>query len=81
MRELIRRFRRNLELHTVSEVMTRTVTNLNQRVNVSDLASSLKGNKHMSFPVLDDKGYCGTINRIDLIQLLQHRELFQLPGT
>jgi len=70
---------RNLELHTVSEVMTRSVTTLNQKVNVSDLASSLKGNKHMSFPVLDDKGYCGTINRIDLIQLLQHRELFQLP--
>ena len=34
----------------------------------------------MSFPVLDDKGYFGIINRVDLVQLMLHPELFQLEG-
>lgn len=31
----------------------------------------------MSFPVVDDKGFCGVINRIDLTNLLQYPEVFR----
>ena len=31
----------------------------------------------MSFPVVDDRGFCGVINRIDLTNLLQFPEQFR----
>ena len=40
-------------------------------------AELLLSNRHMSFPVVDDKGFCGVINRIDLTNLLQYPEVFR----
>lgn len=49
---------------------------------LSDFSKTLKAelllsNRHMSFPVVDDRGFCGVINRIDLTNLLQFPEQFR----
>jgi chloride channel 7 len=68
---------RNLELHAVSEVMTRDVKIIRSVETVKTIAELLLSNRHMSFPVVDDKGFCGVINRIDLTNLLQYPEVFR----
>lgn len=92
-----------MELHAVSEVMTKNVKSIRicEQVRVIgkwlvrsmfqlfDIicrsiktnhflqAELLLSNRHMSFPVVDDRGFCGVINRIDLTNLLQFPEQFR----
>lgn len=60
--------------------MTVNVKSISHIAKVHDIADMLLSCKHMSFPVLDDKGYSGIINRIDLVQLFLHPEIFQMEG-
>ena len=58
--------------------MTKEVKVVQHISEVPGIAKLLQTCQHMSFPVCDEKGYCGIINRIDLVQLLLHPEIFQI---